>query len=257
MKKLLMIIAFILLITPTVDAAKIDVYREMLQSGNYTIRYENLTPAPRITNKNNIELYGKNGLAVEGNDFFLNRPLSGIITSNNENRYEEVGYADFFQCRLMREGENFLFTRYKNKKDELEYFGIKKNQVEANSRNYLTELIAGESFGDPDFTKMMNAIIADNNKSADMMKYKFVASGTLDSGLEFEDFCAEDELEISAIRYYFDDDNLTKIAFASYGRDKDGAAFGSKCIVRVLSFTNTPDETLLKLPAKVRDVTKR
>ena len=251
MKKFLLLILAMLAVSSTADAAKVDAYRALLESKSYTIRYDNLTPAPRVTNRDVVELYGKSGLAVEGNDYFLNRPLSGVITSRGDDRYEEVGYADFFQCRLMRGGENFIFTRYKNKKGAVEYFGSKKGRVEANTRNYLAELLAGESFGDANFSEMMNAIITDSSK------YAQINSGALESGLDFEDFLAQDENKISAIRFYFDGETLVKIAYASYGRDAAGNAQGSKCIVKIREFSGAPDDTLLKLPAGLKDDTKR
>ena len=245
-------------LTLTVEAAKIDIYRDILMSHKYTIRYDNLTPAKRVTNKDRISLYGKNGLAVDANDFFVNRPVSGIITSNGDDRYEEVGYQDFFQCRLIKSGETFIFTKYKKEKNGVfEYYGKKKGKVEANSRNYLAELIDGESFGDADFTKLLNAMLNDDEKSADMIKYEFVAEGTLDNNLHYEDFSANDNGELSAIRYYFEGDKLIKIAFASYGRDKYGKAEGSKCIVKIKEFSSNADTSLLNLPAGLEDVTKR
>lgn len=95
---------------------------------------------------------------------------------------------------------------------------------------------------------MMNALTSD---------YKFINSGALENGLTFEDFLAQDENKLSAIRYYFDDNNLVKISFASYGRNERGEVLGSKCIVKILEFTNTPNENLLRLPAGLQDVTKR
>ena len=248
MKKFILMLLMIFFVSSTASAAKIDAYKEILNSKRYTIRYDNLTPVQRITNRDTAELYGKSGLIVEGNDFFLNRPLSGIVTENGDNRYEEIGYKEFFQCRLLRSGENFNFTRYTNKQGKLEYFGNKKGKVEANTRNYLTELMAGESFGDKNFTEMMNALKSD---------YKFINSGTLENNLFFEDFLAQDENKISAIRYYFDGDTLVKISFASYSKNERGEVSGNKCIVKILEFTNSPTENLLKLPAGLDDTTKR
>ena len=250
MKKILLIAA-LMMITSTATAAKIDAYQKILESGRYTIRYDNLTPAPRVTNRNVVELYGKNGLKVEGNDFFLNRPLSGIIVSDGTNRYEEVGYKDFFQCRLVKGGENFIFTKYAVK-GGFEYFGDKKGKVSANPRNYLIELLSGESFGDSNFTEMMTAIISDSQKSSAQKKYQFVAGGTLDSGLSYEDFSSSDGDAVSAIRYYFDGDALIKIAYAS----AQGDTF-RKCIVKILTFSPEPELNLLSLPSGLQKVESR
>ena len=252
MRNFLLMLLALLMMSAQVSAAKIDAYQKILESGRYTIRYDNLTPAHRITNRDVVKLYGKNGLAVEGNDFFLNRPLSGVIIGDGENRYEEIGYENFFQCRLVKGGENFIFTRYPAKNGGVEYFGEKKGKVAANPRNYLVELLSGESFGDSNFTEMMTAIISDSKKNSAQKKYKFVTSGELDSGLTYEDFSCRDGENVSAIRYYFDGDTLKKIAFAA---SIDGEF--RKCIVKILAFTGEPEQNLLRLPSGLADVTRR
>lgn len=238
-----------LMMWSTVEAAKIDAYREIILNGRYTIRCENLTPAPRITNRSKVELYGKNGLAVDANNFFLNRPVSDVVTSNGVDRYEEVGYEDFYQCRLLKSGENFFFTR-RIDKGAVTYFGSKRGKVEANGRNYMAELINGESFGDEDFSRLLNAMLDD-------AQYKFAAEGALEGGLTYEDYKSDADGALNAIRYYFDGNRLIKIAFASYGRDQHGRVQGSKCIVKIAEFRAEPDESLLRLPAGLEDVTKR
>lgn len=256
MKKFFLLILALMIMSAHVDAAKIDTYRKILESGRYTIRYDNLTPAPRVTNRDVIELYGKSGLITANNNFFLNRPVSGVIVGDGEDRYEEIGYENFFQCRLIKGGENFIFTRYPAKNGGVEYFGDKKGKVSANPRDYLVELLSGESFGDASFTEMMNAIISDSKKSAAQRRYKFAASGTLPSGLTYEDFSCRDGETVSAIRYYFDGDALKKIAFASYG--KVGSRIRArKCIVKILAFSSAPEQNLLSLPSGLIDTTKR
>ena len=163
-EKIFLIVLTLLLSSAQVHAAKVDAYQKILDGGRYTIRYENFTPAERVTNRNVVELYGKNGLAVETNDFFRNRPLSGVVVGDGENRYEEVGYKDFFQCRLVTGGENFIFTKYAGKHGGFEYFGDKKGKVTANPRNYLVEMLSGVTFGDVNFTEMMTAVVSDAKK---------------------------------------------------------------------------------------------
>ncbi|MBR4151344.1 MAG: hypothetical protein IKT98_00110 [Selenomonadaceae bacterium] len=252
MKKFFLLIMALLILSAQVEASKIEAYQKILEGGRYTIRYDNLTPAPRVTNRDAVDLYGKNGLAVEGNDFFLNRPLRGIIVSDDDNRYEEVGYKDFFQCRLIKGGENFIFTRYPNKNGGFEYFGDRRGKVAANPRNYLAEFLNGESFGDANFTEMMSAILSESQNDSAQRKYKFVAEGTLDNGLTYEDFSAKDGSKVSAIRYYFDGDTLKKISFAA----SDGKKL-RKCIVKILEFSPAPEQNLLSLPSGLVDTTKR
>ena len=258
LKKIVLLVVMLLSLSAVTEAAKIDAYREILLSQNYTISYDNLTPIPRITNRDKINLYGKSGLSINVNDLFVNKPVSGIITSDGNNRYEEIGYNDFYQCRLVKNEETFIFTKYKDKKSgKIEYYGKKKGKVEANSRNYLAELIDGESFGDVNFTRLLNALLSNDDKSSEMVKYNFVNSGKLSNGLTYEDFSANDNGELSAIRYYFEGDKLVKIAFAAYGIDKYGKPQGAKCIIKIREFTSTPNRNMLNLPAGLTDVTKR
>ena len=252
MKKFFLLTTTLLILSAQVEAANIDAYQKILDSGRYTIRYENLTPAPRVTNRNIVELYGKNGLAAEINNFFLNRPLNGVIVGDGENRYEEIGYEKFFQCRLVKGNDIFIFTRYPAKNGSVEYFGDKKGKVSANSRDYLLELLNGENFGDVNFTEMMTAIISDSRKNAAQRKYKFVASGTLHDGTTYEDFSCREGNKVSAIRYYFVGTALKKIAFAS-GQGNHLR----KCIVKILEFSPVPEQNLLSLPSGLVDTTKR
>ena len=55
-------------------AAKLDYYRDLLIKNSYTIKYENITPAPRITNRDKVEIYGKSRALTEESDYLLNRP---------------------------------------------------------------------------------------------------------------------------------------------------------------------------------------
>ena len=90
-----------------------------------------------------------------------------------------------------------------------------------------------------------------------LKKYKLMASGTTPDGLTYEDFATRDGDTVSAIRYCFDGDTLKKIFFASYGRNEFGDLKARRCIVKVLEFSASPDQNLLRLPAGLVDATKR
>ena len=240
----------------TSEAAHIDSYRNIILQGDYTIRYDNITPAPRVTNRDRMDLFGSSGMAVNRNDYLTNRQKTGIVTSNGKDRYEEVGDGEFNMCRLKKGGETFVFTKYK-KGDGYEYFGSKKGKVEANSRNALAELVSGESYGDPEFSVVLNAMLPDSAKSADMPRFALVKSGTLSNGLSYEDYKAAKEGMTHIIRYYFDGTDLVKIASAAYYRKENGQLDGHKCIIKIREFSSLPDRKLLSLPEGLEDVTKR
>lgn len=256
MKKFLFVVGLIFLFAADAHASKLDAYRQMLMSNSYTIRYENITPPPRVTNADKVELYGKSGLAVEGNDYLRNKPKRGVITCDGQNKYEEIGEGDFYLCRLSKNAEEFFFTKYKRGSD-WEYFGTRKNRVEANAKNYLARLVEGESYGDADMSRLLNAILPAGAKSAQQTEYKFIAAKNLADGLTCEDYRADFDGTTEIVRYYFKDNALTKIAAASYRKNSDGKIDGRKCIIRIDAFLNAPDRSLLHLPEKVQDVTKR
>ena len=256
MKKFLIVAVLAFLFSASAQAAKIDAYRELLLKNSYTIRYENITPPPRITNADRVELYGKSGLAVEDNNYLLNKPKHGVITCADSDKYEEVGEGDFYLCRLSKNDEDFFYTKYK-RGDDWEYFGTRKNRVEANSKNYLAELVEGESYGDSDMTRLLNAILPDDIKSAQQAGYKFVASGNLNGGFSYEDYRADFDGTMEIVRYYFKDNALIKISSAAFRKTSGGKIDGRKCIIKINEFTGKPDRSLLSLPAKLQDVTRR
>ena len=256
MKKFFIAAMLAFLFSASVQAAQIDTYRALLMKNSYTIRYENITPPPRITNADRVELYGKSGLAVEGNNYLLNKPKHGVITCADSDKYEEVGEGDFYLCRLSKNDEDFFYTKYK-RGDDWEYFGTRKNRVEANSKNYLAELVEGESYGDSDMTRLLNAILPDDVKSAQQASYKFVASGNLTDGLSYEDYRADFDGMTEIVRYYFKGNALIKISSAAFRKTSDGKINGRKCIIKINEFTGKPDRSLLSLPAKLQDITRR
>lgn len=256
MKKFFIAVAMIILFSGNAESARIDSYREMLQRNSYTIRYENLTPAPRVTNRDRVEMYGKSTLAVESNDYLTNKPKNGVITAENLDKYEEVGFDNFYMCRLSKNGEDYFFSKYK-KSNRWEYVGTRRNRVAANEKNYLAEILEGKSYGDSDMTRLLNAIVPNDDKSAQQANYNFVAQGKLSENLFYEDYRADNEGVTEVIRYYFEGDKLVKIASASYYRKSNGKIDGRRCIIKILEFVPTPDRNLLKLPEGVKDETKR
>lgn len=254
--KFLVIGLGLMLSASVADAAKIDGYRQMILQGEYTIRYDNITPAPRVTNRDKVELFGKSGLAVEQNDYLTNRSKSGVIVESGNNKYEEIGDDNFSMCRLKKNNENFVFTKYK-KGDGYEYFGNKKGKVQANSRNVMAELMSGDSYGDADMSAVINALLPDSAKSANMPRFQPVAQGNLPNGLSYEDYRADaSDGSTKVVRYYFAGASLTKIAAASYSRDGNKLN-GHKCIIKIREFSPVADRKLLVLPQGLEDDTDR
>ena len=238
------------------EAARIDAYRDILLGGSYTIRYDNITPAPRVTNRDKVDIFGKNGMSVERNDYLTNRQTRGIVTSNGRDKYEEVGDGNMDMCRLSKGNEDFYFTKYK-KGDGYEYFGTERNKVKANAKNYVAEIVEGESYGDSEVSRLLNAMLPPDRKNAAMTNYTYADGGSLPSGLSYEDYVGHSDGMGSVIRYYFSGGTLVKIAGAQYWRQADGSINGNKCIIRINEFSAAPDRSLLQLPNGLEDVTER
>ena len=256
MKKFFIVVLMIFLFSAQAQASKLEPYREMLLNNSYTIRYENITPPPRVTNADRVPLYVKSGLTVDNNNYLLNKPKRGVITCDALDKYEEIGTDELYMCRLTKNAEDFFYTKYK-RGNGWEYFGTRKNRVEANAKNYLAQLIEGESYGDADMSRLLNAILPDSSKSAQQAGYKFIAQGTLSDGTFFEDYRTDFNGITEIARYSFKDIALIKIASASYHKNSNGKVDGRKCIIKIDEFSSTPDRSLLRLPEKVQDVTKR
>jgi len=239
-----------------VHAAKLDYYRNLLAKNSYTIRYENITPAPRVTNRDRVEIYGKSRTLTEESDYLLNRPKVGIITAQGQDKYEEVGDADFKICRLSKSGEDFFFTKYK-KGNGWEYFGSRKNHVRANEKNYLAEIVEGKSYGDADMSRLLNIILPNDSKSLEQGNSQPAGNGTLSDGTFFEDYKNVKDGVTEIVRYYFSGDKLIKISSASYYRDDSGKIEGRRCIIKIQEFSGSVQTNLLNLPEGLKDETKR
>ena len=238
------------------QAGNLDTYRNLLVKNTYTIRYENITPLPRITNRDRMPLYGSSGLAVDKADYLTNRQFTGTIVGNGADKYEEISDGFIAMCRLLKNDESFIFTKQQSN-GAFQFFGDKAGTVKAVKRNIMAEIFGGQSFGDKEMTKLLNAMLPASAKSADAPQYQFVGSGALGNGLNYEDYKASANGIIEAVRYYFNGATLVKISSATCYQKQNGELDGYKCIIKINEFSPNPDMKLLKLPEGLVDTTKR
>lgn len=240
------------------EAYHLDTYRQLLMNNKFTLKYENITPMPRATNKDKVHFYGSDGMAVDKAHFLTNRQFEGIIVMNGADKYEEVGHENMHMCNLTKGDKAYFFTKHFDGK-KTTYYGDagKKNKVSARDKNIQAIYISGQSYADPVMTRLLTAILPPSHKTADMPVYKYVDAGWLDNGLSYEDYRANIDGTMEAIRYYFNGNKLVKIAAASYYVLPDGTLDGDKTIIRVKEFNANPDATYLNLPVGVKDVTKK
>lgn len=238
------------------EASNLDTYRNLLKKGTYTIRFKDITPEERITNKDSIKMYGKNDMDRSQSPFLLLEQTSGMITSDGDRRYEELGAGTVKQCRLQKGEDTYVFLKNETVKDNnplKEIFGGgKKNEVVPIRTNYLAKLMLGESYGSTALTRYLNAIIPNSEKSGDLPSFRYVTSGWLDNGLNYEDYCAEEDGVKEVVRYYFNGYALCKIAALRYWRNDSGVMEGKKAIVRIDEFSPNPTVENLELPPGVK-----
>lgn len=238
------------------EARNSDTYRNLLKNKTYTIKYVDVTPEQRRTNKDKIHMYGSNAMDSSEAVFLLYKQTENIVVADGKNRYEEKKYGPFTQCRLQKDDEMFFFTKYNNGKKE-EIYGDKKGIISSVETNIMANVMLGDSFGSSNMTRYLNALLPDDNKSMDMPTFRYIGSGWLDNGLNYEDYKSDEENFFEAVRYYFNGYNLVKIAAAQYWRNSNGVMEGNKTIIKINEFSPTPDKTLLEPPAGVKVVSSK
>lgn len=238
-----------------VEASNLDTYRNLLINKKYTIKYVNVTPEERITNKDKITLTGNNTMGTGSVSKLMYKPVECVVVSDGSNRYEEIGFNGFVNCRLQNENGTYVYTKYKEG-DKTSIWGTKKNTVMANPTNNVAYMLQGDAFGGNDMTRLLNAMLPDNLKSAEMPSYKYVNSGWLSNGLNYVDYQSSGR-NMEAIRYYFNGYTLVKIASAQFIYDDKGQLQARRCIIKVNEFSPTPAKEYLSLPAGVKDATKK
>ena len=154
------------------------------------------------------------------------------------------------------------------KSNKQEYYGETsqgsyiKGKVEANKRyaDPYETLLQEMNYGNSDISPLLAAMVPSGQKVSLTFtpNYQFVRSGQLNNGLFYEDYGTQQQGTLWAIRYYFNNDKLVKIASATYKLNSNGSIESyNKFIAKIDEFTSNPDMTLLTLPNDLKDVTKR
>lgn len=240
----------------TAEASNLDTYRNLIKKGTYTIKFKDITPEERITNRDSVRMYGKNDMDRSQATYLFYEQTSGLITCDGGIRYEELGAGTVRQCRLQKDDDTFVFVKDDTQKDSNGlhkiFGGAKTNQLTPIKTNYLARLMLGESYGSKALTRYLNAIIPDAEKSGDLPSFRYVTSGWLDNGLNYEDYCGEEDGKKEVVRYYFNGYALCKIAALRYWRNEAGMMEGTKSIIRIDEFSPTPIAEYLELPPGVK-----
>lgn len=230
LKKVLLTLGIVGAMTNVASADALDDCRNILMSGNYSLKYENITPPPRQIMKEKMRLYDGKMYNLE-NPYTMYQPVTGIIAVSGNNSYVETNSAmnmqnvattiqqlqaqsynaggiggliekgvsslnntpreyEYANCTLIKNDEKFIFTRITSK-DKVEYSGKKKGKVEAIKLKKGFKPGYAYNFGDDEVTKVLNAILPNDGKTEGIITYKRVKSGTLPNGQYYVDLKAE------------------------------------------------------------------
>lgn len=260
MKKLIKALAVTCLAAGTfacslAEASNLDTYRNLLMNKRYTIKYVNITPEERVTNRDKITLVGNNTMSTKTASPLTYKPLECVVVADGNKRYEEVGINVFKTCRLQNENGTYIYTKYDDA-GKMSIWGSKKNTVSAVPTNTVAYIMQGDAFGGSDMTRLLNAMLPDSIKSNDMPSYRYVNSGWLSNGLNYVDYKSSGR-DMEAIRYYFNGYTLVKIASAQFVYDNNGKLQARRCIIKINEFSPTPAKEYFNLPEGVKDATKK
>ncbi|SFW54843.1 hypothetical protein [Selenomonas ruminantium] len=233
------------------SAGKLDAYRNMLAQRSCTISYENITPAEREHNRDSSNMTSSFGQMYIP-PMYTHKGYKGMVVMQGEDRYVETNYGDYSKCQLKKGGEVYEFKREVKKGKESWKALNGKSTVTASEFQPEKELLYGESFGTRDVSRLFGVILPKDRIPAGQPIYDYVGGGNLPGGQSYEDYRASSAAGLEAVRYYFDGSKLVRIAAASYSRNGDGQLVGRKCILKIMDFSNTPDNSKLNLPADLK-----
>ena len=175
---------------PSVDAAKLDSYRAMMDTHRCAVLYENITPAERLHNRDKIQLsmWAKEDMADAPE--YVSRAYRGVLVLNGSEKYEEKAYDDYAKSILTTGGKEFLLTRDLESKKPVYYGNRGKGKVAGTDADIERSLIYGESFGDADVTRLLSILLSPEKKPLGTPRFEAVGAGTLADGMSYEDYRA-------------------------------------------------------------------
>ena len=184
-------IFFVILQIGTASADSFDNLQAALTSGQYTIRYENITPPTRAAAlKERAHIF--NGKMYTADSFMMYNTVKGVISSDGVNRYVETSAVQnsgliYASCSLKRNDEIFYFTRLEEK-GKVKYLGkVEQNNQKAKAalagkvsaikynRTLFLESPTNLS-DDAAVSKVLNAVLPNSEKSAGAITYRKMVS---------------------------------------------------------------------------------
>lgn len=279
-----------------VEAAQLDTYRNMLARRSFTLKYTIVPGLMTEYEHNRAGMgeYGhadtnwsgrpnQGIIVVDGGTRYMDKfddgafmislsPGSipdGAMTVDElvEKKGAKKPSSVRHSCLLVKNGETFSYYRIDNGKGKSNYAGryvggYERSQVVAGehytARNPFDAMMQEMDYGDPRIAKMLAIIYPPDPTQTflDMPEYSLVDSGTLESGLSYEDYAASEEGRYYAARYYFDKGQLVKFASAVFPESLNVDEGIELSLIMIEEFSPVPDSQYLSLPSGLKVVTE-
>ena len=274
------ILVGIFIFATSAEAAKVDMYRAALLNKNFTLKYE-IVQVPVYQSMQSGMLTFRGELRRLNTRENSDTPHGGIIVVSGEDRYTEI-YHNAYEmpndskkiiipengnCTLLKNGDifQFIWTKDGNKRKyngKVKWWEFKSSAIKANvdiSRTPYQDLLEEFNYGVPEIALVFLPLLPREKIIATSWTpdYKFFNSGSLANGLTYEDFVSDKNNFYSAIRYYFDGNNMVKVAIASYVKENGKVQSYEKKVINITEFSPAADQNYLKLPEELKDITQR
>lgn len=256
----------ILLITMnynSVNASKSDIYKNMLETNQYTLIYRNETQIK--DNENELRLFNEERYS----DYLEKKKLESLtkgspgevtLIANEKCFYKEMNYTHLSECQIEKDNLCYVYSKLYKIDGSVEYyglnsdgkngFGLNKNKITPQQVN--NKINYKRYFTDPTMDRLLSPLLPENIKRSNLPKYKKIGENTLINDYSYEDYVCQENNHWEIMRYYFQNDNFIKIAAASYDITADGKVNNyKKIIMKICEFTNKIDYNKFILPLEL------
>ena len=264
------LVAGMILIVSSTEAAKVDQYRDALANRNCSIKYEVVTKPVHQTNRMMQVKSSKFLRDIEFVDTTGEKSIeeSGNFILNGNERYSELDMKQGQNPCTLVKGEDIYKFYWDIRDGQKRYVGERNAFGHSSSvkAKTIADLYAYDAlkeiynFGSETLVNALFPLLPRDRviENPSMPKYKFVTSGTLSNGSSYEDFSAQIDNTFFAIRYYFNGDQMVKIATINFTQDNDGNVIDYfRSLIKLEEFSTIPDSKYLELPEGLKDKTKR
>lgn len=267
------------------EAGSLDKYHDIFASRSYTFKFRTVSNSSLrlITNDaSSANQFGGGGFDPDADNRVTREmkkeyqklakekaaDLCDVIVMDGDNRYTEISG----KCKLIKDGE--VFTYMHNFLDG-SYFGgrmskrgyFHKDEISPGVNNWMTydnrkgygKKITSkddiEDVGSPMLMKLLAVIYPISNANVELPEYSFVTYGQSDDGSVYEDYSGEDISKKHVVRCYFKNDELVKMAYASYPHHTDNPSDDiEKYVIEIKELSNLPDKQYFALPSGLKVV---